>query len=330
VDRNGVTRPQGNGYDIGAHEYTPNVPPTALADAYTTSQDTPLEIPALGVLGNDEDAEKDLLAAVLVDAPANGALGLNANGSFIYTPAAGFSGSDSFTYRADDYADQSAPATVTINVLLAGDNVPPVAVSDAYTARQDTALEIPAPGVLDNDLDVDGDTLAAVVESQPAHGALTLKANGSFTYTPAAGYTGNDSFSYRANDGKASSAAVQVTLTVLPAGANLPPIAFGDQYEVARGATLTISAPGVLDNDQDGDGNGLAAVVESQPAHGALALGSDGAFTYTPAIGFTGVDSFTYRVTDSTDQSGPATVTITVRPSGVPFHRLLLPVVEKP
>jgi VCBS repeat-containing protein len=268
--------------------------------------------------------------AVLVDAPANGALGLNANGSFIYTPAAGFSGSDSFTYRADDYGDLSAPATVTIDVLPVGTNVPPTAAPDAYTTRQDTRLEIPAPGVLDNDLDADGNALAAVVESQPAHGALTLKANGSFTYTPAAGYTGSDSFSYRANDGKASSAAAQVTLTVLPASANLPPLAFGDQYEVTRGKTLTITAPGVLGNDQDADGDGLAAVLESRPAHGALVLDSDGSFNYTPAIGFTGADSFTYRASDSLDQSEPATVTITVLPSGAPFHRLLLPVVEKP
>jgi VCBS repeat-containing protein len=330
VDRNGVTRPQGNGYDIGAYEYVPNIAPTAAADAYATTQDTLLEIPAPGVLANDEDAESDPLAAVLVDAPANGTVTLNANGSFSYTPAAGFSGSDSFTYRADDYDDLSAPATVTIEVLPAGTNVPPAAAADAYTTKQDTALEIPAPGVLDNDQDADGDALTAVLESQPAHGAVTLNANGSFTYTPNAGYTGSDSFSYRANDGEASSTAAEVTLTVLPAGSNLPPLAFGDYYEGEQGATLAVSAPGVLANDQDGDGDSLSAVLESEPAQGTLALNSDGSFTYTPDPAFSGTDSFTYHADDGQAQSEAATVTIVVRPVGEQIEQLLLPVVLRP
>ena len=82
-------------------------------------------------------------------------------------------------------------------------NDAPVAVNDSYTTDEDTPLTWPAPGVLGNDTDVDGDPLTAVLVTGPTHGTLTLNADGSFTYTPAANYNGTDSFTYRANDGTA-------------------------------------------------------------------------------------------------------------------------------
>ena len=68
--------------------------------------------------------------------------------------------------------------------------------------------------MLGNDTDVDGDTLTAVLVSGPAHGTLTLNADGSFTYTPDANYNGSDSFTYKANDGSADSNVATVSLTV--------------------------------------------------------------------------------------------------------------------
>ena len=83
------------------------------------------------------------------------------------------------------------------------------------TARPEgTALTVAAPGVLDGDNDPEGDPLSAAVVTGPSHGTLTLNANGSFTYTPAAGYDGTDSFTYRANDGTLNSNAATVTITV--------------------------------------------------------------------------------------------------------------------
>ena len=105
--------------------------------------------------------------------------------------------------------------SVLLNIPLA--NNPPTADADAYTTAQDTPLTVPAPGVLGNDSDPDGDTLTASVNTGPAHGMLTLHADGSFTYTPAAGYSGPDSFTYRAGDGAASSAPTTVTITVTAA-----------------------------------------------------------------------------------------------------------------
>jgi VCBS repeat-containing protein len=94
-------------------------------------------------------------------------------------------------------------------------NYPPNAGNDTYTTAPGTPLIVPAPGVLANDSDPDGDPLTAMLESGPAHGVLTLNVDGGFTYTPAAGFAGTDSFTYRAADGAgAVSAAATVTITV--------------------------------------------------------------------------------------------------------------------
>lgn len=93
-----------------------NAAPTANADAYATAYATALNVPTAGVLGNDTDPNLQALTAQLVTNPTNGVVALNANGSFTYTPNAGFSGADSFTYRASDGTLTSSPATVTINV----------------------------------------------------------------------------------------------------------------------------------------------------------------------------------------------------------------------
>ena len=93
-------------------------------------------------------------------------------------------------------------------------NQAPVAVADAYSTPQNTALNQAAPGVLANDTDADADPLTAVLVTDVSHGALSLEADGSFTFTPTAGYSGPDSFTYKANDGTADSNTVTVSLTV--------------------------------------------------------------------------------------------------------------------
>jgi ELWxxDGT repeat protein/VCBS repeat-containing protein len=96
-----------------------NDAPVAAVDAFETMQDTPLSVPAPGVLGNDTDVDSPALFAALETGPANGTLTLGADGSFTYAPNAGFAGADSFSYRASDGAAASAPATVTIMVAPA-------------------------------------------------------------------------------------------------------------------------------------------------------------------------------------------------------------------
>jgi Tol biopolymer transport system component len=112
--------------------------PLAASDTYTAAQDTPLTVAAPGVLANDSDPEGDPLSAQLVSGPAHGTLALNADGSFIYTPAPGYAGSDSFTYKVNHGADSSA-ATATITVTAAP--APP----PAPAAPPPTTLPAPPP-----------------------------------------------------------------------------------------------------------------------------------------------------------------------------------------
>src|SRR4029453_8801248 len=222
-----------------------NDAPVAVNDSYGTSEDTPVTVPAPGVLGNDTDQDGNPLTAVVVSQPSNGTLALNPDGSFTYTPNANFNGTDSFTYRANDGTTDSNVATVTIAVGAVNDA--PAAVNDSYSTNEDLALTIAAPGVLGNDTDQDGNSLTAVVVSQPSNGTLVLNADGSFTYTPNANFNGTDSFTYRANDGTTDSNVATVTIAV--GAVNDAPVAVNDSYGTTEDTPLTIAAPGVLGND---------------------------------------------------------------------------------
>jgi uncharacterized repeat protein (TIGR01451 family) len=98
-------------------------PPVAVNDNYTVGENTPLVVPADGVLTNDTDADGDPLTAILKNGPSHGTLTLDTNGGFTYTPATNFTGTDSFTYVANDGATNSGVATVTLTVLPSADVV---------------------------------------------------------------------------------------------------------------------------------------------------------------------------------------------------------------
>jgi VCBS repeat-containing protein len=280
-------------------------PPVATDDAYATNEDTLLSVAAPGVLGNDTDADGDTLSASLVSDVSNGMLTLNADGSFTYDPDPDYSGADSFTYVANDGSADSNVGTVSITVNPVND--PPVAAGDAYATGEDIPLPVAAPGVLDNDTDVEGDTLTAVLDTDVGNGTLVLNADGSFIYTPNLDFVGTDSFTYKANDGATDSGAATVTITV-----DNPPIATDDAYTSAENTVLSVAAPGVLGNDTDPEGDALSAVLDSGPSNGTLTLNSDGSFDYAPNLDFTGTDSFTYLANDGTEDSNMATVVITV------------------
>ena len=280
--------------------------PVANPDSYGAVAGNVLTVnAAAGVLANDTDADGGTLTAVLGTNVSHGTLTLNSNGSFSYTPTAGYSGTDSFTYIATDGHATSSPATVTLTVYSV-----PVANPDAYTVVAGNTLTINAAGgVLANDTDADGGTLSAVLDTNVSHGSLTLNADGSFSYTPAAGYSGTDSFTYTATDGHATSASAKVIFLVYSV-----PVANPVNYGTFEEQTLQVSAEnGVLATDSDADGLPLSAQLFGPgPSNGQLTLDSDGSFSYTPNPGFSGTDTFYYTATDGYATSAPALVTITV------------------
>lgn len=289
-----------------------NTPPSAGNDTYSVNEDATLTVTAgAGVLSNDSDSDggPSALTASYVDGPSHGSLSLNANGGFTYTPTANYSGADSFRYRAYDGLGYSGNATVSLTINPIADA--PVAASNTYSGSEDTLMVIPAPGVLANDSDPDGDGLTAMLVEDVAHGTLSLNSNGGFTYQPQSNYNGTDNFTYYATDGVLNSNTVAVTLNI--AAVNDLPIANPDSYSTNEDTPLNVPAPGVLSNDSDVDGpNALTASKVSDPAHGNLSFNSDGSFSYNPAINYHGSDSFTYRVSDGVEQSNIATVSINV------------------
>ena len=187
----------------------------------------------------------------------------------------------------------------------------PTAVNDGpYSVAEDTTLVVPAgTGVLFNDTDPTPDALTAVLVTAPSAGTLTLNADGSFTYTPNGNFNGVDSFTYKASDGFNQSNLATVAITVTPVADS--PAAVADAYNVVAGQTLNVAAPGVLANDSDADGNPLTAVISGATPTG-LTLNADGSFSYGPAGTAGTTVTFQYVANDSTVDSTPATVTITV------------------
>src|SRR5205814_671089 len=154
-----------------------------------------------------------------------------------------------------------------------------------------------------------GDRMSLVPYTTLFRSNLTLNTNGSFSYVPAANYNGTDSFTYKASDGSLESGEATVTITISPVN-DAPVAANDDTYTTPEDTTLTVSAPGVLANDSDIDGDTLSAVLVNNPTHGSLTLNTNGSFSYVPAANYNGTDSFTYKASDGSLEAGEATVAV--------------------
>ncbi|MDM7891949.1 Ig-like domain-containing protein [Curtobacterium caseinilyticum] len=266
------------------------VAPTAADDVLQTAAGTPLAIAAGTLTGNDAGAA---LTVTGTTKPRHGTVTKAADGSLVYTPTAGWSGTDTFTYTVTDASGQTATATVTVLVGT-------VARADRATTTTDGTLRVSAAsGVLTDD---SGAGLWAKVDRKPQHGTVELRKDGSYVYTPAKGFSGTDTFTYTAVDAEGQTATGLVTITVTPtAGA--------DATRTTAGTPVTVRGPGVLGNDH---GSALRVASVGRAQHGTVRIAADGTFVYTPAAGFSGVDTVTYDVVDAEGQRAEALVTITV------------------
>ncbi|MDB5936131.1 MAG: hypothetical protein JWQ01_3475 [Massilia sp.] len=259
------------------------------------------------------DADGGTLRFALGAGPAGMAIDA-VTGLLSWTPTHAQLGANAVVLSVTDPTGRAA--TQSFSILVAAVDSAPVAAADSYSTAAGSSLNVPAPGVLANDSDAEGDALTAQLASAPAHGALTLAADGSFKFVPAAGYAGADSFSYRAFDGQLAGNIGTVAINVVAPPPT--PIARNDSFSapVFRTSPYTPRRLAVLANDTAAGGAIVPASVSltSSPNRGGkVSVNSDGTLSYTPALRFTGVETFGYKVRDSNNAwSNAATVSVTV------------------
>ena len=225
--------------------------------------------------------------------------------SLVYTPDADFAGNDSFQWNASDgELFDEWWSSVSFTIIPVNDAPRPLGAS--LTTDEDTAAggEVTAT-------DVDSPTLVYRVATAPAHGTVVLTADGSFTYTPAADYTGPDEFTFKANDGRVDSAAAAVNIVVT--AVNDAPVAISQTFTTFQDTTGTGKVTAT-----DVDNATLVYSLVTAPSFGTLVLNADGSFTYSPPTGYQGPDSFTFFASDGQLASNVATVNITVAPPNHP------------
>jgi len=290
-----------------------NDAPVANGQTVTTLEDT-----SAAITLSATDADGDPLTWSYTQ-PTHGLVTGTAP-SLTYTPVLNYHGPDSFTFHVNDGMVDSNIATITITVT---------AVNDAPTALDQSLItdeDIPLPITLTGE-DVDGDTLIFVIVSGPAHGTLSGTAP-SVIYTPALNYHGPDAFTFTVSDGVLTSA--EATVSIIVGSVNDQPMAVDDFYTVMESFTLDVDAvSGVLANDYDVDGDGIAVVLLSGTAHGQLTFRVDGSFIYIPDLHYVGIDTFEYQLTTYPLNKAPwidtAIVTINVTPA---FH-MYMPIITR-
>ncbi len=290
-----------------------NDAPTASSQSVSTTEDLATTITLTG-----SDIDGDSLTFAIGTGPTNGSLGAigtptctagSCSATVTYTPNADVTGDDSFTFTVSDGTATSAVATISITISPLADA--PVAANDSYDTDGVVTLSVPAPGVLGNDTDADGNTLTAVLVSDVTGGTLTLNTDGSFSYTADAG-TIADSFTYMANDGQADSNVATVTIKI-----NALPVADAQSVSTDEDVPLSITLTA-----SDADDENLTFAIAAGPSNGSLGTISAADCTavntcsatvlYTPGTNFNGTDSFTFTVNDGHAESSAATVSISI------------------
>ena len=198
-----------------------NAAPVGQPDLYSAYENSPIDVPAPGVLSNDTDADGDPLRAELLGEPGPfDNFEFRSDGSFFLQPLLDWDTDFTFRYRVTDGIAYSDPVTITIDMIAV--NNPPIGEDDYYEFdRTQGNLVVAAPGVLANDYDpVEFDSVRVFdLVSGPGHGQLTLRIDGSFTYTPESGFLGTDVFTYRPGDtGPAAGNVTGVTIVVTDGG----------------------------------------------------------------------------------------------------------------
>ena len=283
-----------------------NQPPVATHDAYSTNEDTELAVAAPGIVGNDSGGGGPL-TAVVVEVPAHGSLVPHANGSFSYTPAPDFHGTDSFTYRATDGTLTSEPATVTITITAVNDAPFFEVVGNQAVAEDAGAQTVAITGVSPGPASEASQSVTLTATSNnPAlipHPAVTGSgASRTLSYQPAANGNGTATITVTANDGQTQNATSARTFTITVNAVNDVPTISNVADQMTAGGT----AVGPL----------AVTIGDVETAAASLSLSRTSSNPVLVPLGnivFGGAGAArTVKVTPAAGQSGSATITLTV------------------
>jgi uncharacterized repeat protein (TIGR01451 family) len=276
---------------------------TATPDQETTTINTCVVI---DVMANDFDPQGDNFDLSSFEQALNGTVTQNADGTLLYCPNDGFTGTDVFTYQICDDGNPTACDITTVTITI--DEPNSVNADDDQTSTEPgNCVDI---SVLSNDEDAQGDNFGITGAGTANNGTVTINADGTITYCPNDGFTGTDTFTYEICDNGNPIACDQATVTVTITTDNTL-IAVDDDANTPAGVCVEID---VTANDFDPQGDNFTISDFSQALNGTVTLNGNGTITYCPNDGFTGVDVFTYEICD--DANPPvceqATVTILV------------------
>jgi Bacterial cadherin-like domain/Bacterial Ig domain len=296
--------------------------PVANNDTATGTEDS---IVMISPVTNDTDVEGGALMLSTFTNGSNGFVSASGN-TLIYTPTADTCGADSVDYSVTDpLGGVSNTGTITVSLTCVNDA--PVATGDTATGTEDTTLMI---AVLANDTDVENNTLSVTTLTQPASGGSVAVVGTGVVFTPTANTCTASpiTFTYQARDTSlALSAVTTITISAVTC-VNDAPVSLPSSSSVvgnmviSSGTTLSGgSLTGYLETNNsltqsltatDVDSVGITYALLTPALHGTGIVSSTGLLTYTPALGYIGMDSFTYTVTDGLATTAPVTVTLTV------------------
>ena len=282
---------------------TPVEKPVAVDDAATTSENESIVLE--GLLANDDLVNSARITDIETSSSNGGTITDNRDNTYTYNPPSNYIGEDTFTYTICDNLDTPNCSTATVTITITGAS--PLAVDDEYTTPEDKFLKI--INFLDNDEVVDNATVTSF-DTEGTNATVVLENDGSITYTPETGFSGDDTFTYTLcdDDEIPSCSTATITVHVTDTGS---PIAQDDLIVYDSNAPeMTIE--NLLSNDDLTD-DAVLTSIDASTSNGTVTLNEDGTITYTAAAGFSGEDTFTYTICDDDQEATCSTATVTVQ-----------------
>ena len=256
----------------------------------------------------------------VINVPDHGTIVMDVNGNYSYTPNAGFAGLDSAVYQVCIHFPETVCSmqdcqAAVLYIIIIEPNHPPVALDDIdYTTTEDLGL---TGDVGTNDSDQDGDDLTFTLLTDAGNGAVIFSSDGNFTYTPAASFSGEDSFVYVVCDDGDPILCDTAMVIIEVENVNGPPLAENDSLVTCVSNVGELS---VALNDDDPDGGVLTYLVIQEPLHGDFSLTSFGELEYIPDALYSGDDMLTYTACDDEGLCDTATVNIHTQPLGFEMY----------